>query len=581
AQVKQLAEFEMQLGFRSCFNFIPKGPYDVPADLRRWLISHGFEVGVHDLHHDGHLFNSRSSFERKAAEINRHLQHWGSRGFRAGFMLRNLEWQHQLDIEYDSSTFDTDPFELQSDGVGTIFPFWITDNRNGSPGNNGTAEQILQRGNNPNSSSKSPKSARKGYVELPYTLPQDSTLFLVLAETTADIWLRKVDWVAKKGGMALVNVHPDYVDFSGGGDSRRKYPLARYAELLNHVLDNYTGQFYHRLPIDVSTWFKSGSISSCRMAPTLESGVADGRSALKGKRAAVLLYSEYPADPRPRRAAEAMIEAGMEVDLHCLAGSSTEPCAENVGGVNVFRQRIKRSRDSKIAYLWKYAAFITSSFWFLMKNSVKRKYDVIHVHNMPDVLVFSTMLTKLFGTKVILDLHDPMPEVMMTIYGLEENKLSVRLLKQMEKWSIGFSDTVITVNEACRRIFSARSCSNEKVNVIMNSPDEGLFGFHETPRRSPRAPSPSEPFVIMYHGSIVERHGLDIAVQAFARLRRIAPFAELRIYGNETPFLHKILDSITDPALRQSVRFLGPKNLGQIVTAIRECDVGIIPNRRS
>ena len=124
-RVKELAELEMELGFRSSFNFTPEGPYSVPPALRSWLVDRGFEVGVHDLNHDGHLFSSRESFRLKAQRINHYLEEWNAVGFRSGYMLRNLDWIHDLNIAYDACTFDTDPFEPQPDGVNTIFPFWV------------------------------------------------------------------------------------------------------------------------------------------------------------------------------------------------------------------------------------------------------------------------------------------------------------------------------------------------------------------------------------------------------------------------------------------------------------------------
>ena len=122
-RVRRLAEREMELGFRSSFNLVPEGEYRSSRDLRDWLQSEGFEVGVHDLRHDGSLYRSRADFDRQAPRINYHLKDWGAVGFRAGFMFHNLDWLRQLDVEYDASTFDTDPFEPQPDGAGTIFPF--------------------------------------------------------------------------------------------------------------------------------------------------------------------------------------------------------------------------------------------------------------------------------------------------------------------------------------------------------------------------------------------------------------------------------------------------------------------------
>ena len=120
---RALMELERDLGFCSSFNFIPEGTYRVPVELREELTANGFEVGIHDLKHDGHLFSSRRKFTRRAAQINAYAREWGASGFRSGFMLRNLDWLHDLDVQYDASTFDTDPFEPQPQGRHTIFPF--------------------------------------------------------------------------------------------------------------------------------------------------------------------------------------------------------------------------------------------------------------------------------------------------------------------------------------------------------------------------------------------------------------------------------------------------------------------------
>jgi hypothetical protein len=225
SRVKQLAELEMKLGFRSSFNLIPEGGYMVPSALRSWLIDRGFEVGVHDLNHDGQLYSSRKGFQRKAIRISGYLKAWKAVGFRSGFMFRNLDWIRDLNAGYDSSTFDVDPFEPQPDGVGTIFPFWI----NGS-------------GN------------RRGYMELPYTMAQDSTLFLVLEKKCIEFWKRKLDWLVEHGGMALVNVHPDYVAFNGTIVPRDQYPSAYYSELLEYAFEKYGDRLWHALPREVAAY---------------------------------------------------------------------------------------------------------------------------------------------------------------------------------------------------------------------------------------------------------------------------------------------------------------------------------------
>src|ERR1700677_1312626 len=125
AKSRQLMQLEQESGFRSSFNFIPEGDYTVSQELREELVENGFEVGVHDLHHDGRLYWTRPDFSENAKWINLYLKEWEAKGFRSGFMPRNLDWLHELNIQYDASSFDTDPFEPQPDGVGTIFPFWV------------------------------------------------------------------------------------------------------------------------------------------------------------------------------------------------------------------------------------------------------------------------------------------------------------------------------------------------------------------------------------------------------------------------------------------------------------------------
>ena len=179
---RALMDIEEKLGFRSSFNFVA-GDYSAPEELLNEISTRGFEAGVHGLHHQGNIFRSRKIFEEQATKINQYLKKWNLAGFRSPSMYHNLEWLHELNIDYDASTFDTDPFEPQPDGVGTIFPFWVSGNSN-----------------------------QTGYVELPYTLPQDFLLFILMQQKNIDIWKKKLDWIAEKGGMALFITHPDYIE---------------------------------------------------------------------------------------------------------------------------------------------------------------------------------------------------------------------------------------------------------------------------------------------------------------------------------------------------------------------------------
>lgn len=564
---RSLMQLEMELGFRSSFNFVPEGSYRVPTELREELAEGGFEVGIHDLKHDGHLFASYRGFKRRAERINRYARKWGASGFRSGFMLRNLDWLHDLNVEYDASTFDTDPFEPQPDGGHTIFPFWV-------PRSNGSSVNGHQ------SATNSP--GRSGYVELPYTLPQDSTLFLVLGETTPEIWMRKLDWVAQHGGMVLVDAHPDYMSFNGAPQTTTQYPVALYREFLTYVQTRYAGEYWHALPKEIAAHVTQ--IRSSKINSSDQDELADLKTRrLRGRNAAVLLYSRFPADPRPRRAAQALAAQGVKVDIICLRDDDSEPAREILGGINVTRLRLKRRRGSKLGYVHQYGTFLLASFFYLASRSFKRRYDLVHVHNMPDILVFAATVPKLLGAKIVLDLHDPMPELMQTIFRLPEESLSVLMLKRLEKWSIRFADLVLTVNLACKKIYSSRSCQPDKIKVVINSPDDEVFRFQRGGVQDAygKNGNGSKPFVVLYHGSLVHRNGFDLAVKALEEVRKVIPSVRLRVCGHPTDFFEKVMESARQRGLDNSVDYLGARNLEQIVEAIEECDLGIIPNHRN
>jgi hypothetical protein len=163
-------------------------------------------------------------------------------------MHHNLEWIHELGMEYDASTFDTDPFEPQPDGTATIFPFWVSNSQGG------------------------------GYVELPYTLVQDYNLFVILQERTNEIWKRKLDWVAEHGGMVLMNTHPDYMWFDGK-QGRDEFPVALYSELLTYIRERYEGEYWHALPRDVARFYRGSLPASAVASPIGRKASAVARSA--------------------------------------------------------------------------------------------------------------------------------------------------------------------------------------------------------------------------------------------------------------------------------------------------------------
>jgi glycosyltransferase involved in cell wall biosynthesis len=329
---------------------------------------------------------------------------------------------------------------------------------------------------------------------------------------------------------------------------------------------------------------KTNSLTNVDMTPAIVSSKSSlsvpvtSAYSLAGKRVGMVMFSLYPADPRPRRAAEALLKEGMQIDLIC-EGEEKSPKREILDGLEIIRIPIKHRRGGALSYAYQYFAFILISAAILAWRSLRARYDIVYVHNMPDILVLSALLPKLFGAKVVLDQHDPMPELMTTIFGLDEKSLGVRVIRYLEKWSIARADLVITVNVACKRIFSRRSCSAEKIGIVMNSPDGEIFPYRAA--RSYPVRNLGQPFVIMYHGSLVERNGLDLAVDALARVHETLPMAELRVYGRSTPYLEQVMDKVRSLGLENNVSYLGAKKLEDLVREIEDCDVGVIPNQRN
>ena len=525
---KQLLEIEKKLGFKSSFNLVPER-YKVDKELRDLIVNEGFEVCVHGLKHDGKLFRSRKIFSERAIKINQYLKEWNSVGFRAPAVHHNLEWIGELDIEYDLSTFDTDPFEPQPDGVGTMFPF------------------LVER-----------KNGKTGYVELPYTLDQDFTLFILMKESSPKLWIDKLDWIAENGGMVLVIVHPDYLNFNKQRKTE-EYPVEYYSNFLKYVKENYEGKYWNALPKDVATYFKKNYYSKGPVQ--------------KGK-VLMVVYSYSPQDVRPRREAETLINAGYKVDMICLR-LPDQPKEENVYGVNVFRVNMSKSRLTKWKYITLYTQFFIRSFFKLNQLFFKNKYDFIHIHNMPDFLVFLSIIPKMFGSKVVLDLHDPTPEMLMTKFSEDDESKLTKLLKWQEKISIKFAHSIITTNKSFVEKFVQRGCPLEKINTVMNSPQESVF--NNVVYKS-KMKSDENKLVLMYHGLIVERYGLEDLMNAIKLLKDKIPEIELVVYGDGeyVPGLLKIIKKLK---LNEIVKYYGLISLEKIAEIIPKCDIGVIPNR--
>jgi glycosyltransferase involved in cell wall biosynthesis len=524
---RELMKIEEELGFRSSYNFV-SGDYEVPLDFIAEIKSHGFEVGVHGLHHKGNIFRSQKVFEEQAFKINQFIKKWDAVGFRHPSMYHNLDMIHGLNIEYDASTFDTDPFEPQSDGMGTIFPTWIAGNGN-----------------------------QRGYVELPYTLSQDFLLFIMLQQKNIDIWKTKLDWIAENGGMALINVHPDYLYFNKGKLKIDEFPAEYYKEFLIYIKTKYEGQYWHVLPRDIARFWKDHhGYPASRMTPKINVGM--------------LTYSFYTSDARVRRYAEALANRGDHVDVFTLRNLN-EKIYEVLNGVHVYRiQERKRDERGKLDYILRILKFFINSNYQLTKKHLQKSYDLIHVHSVPDFEVFAAILPKLTGTKIILDIHDPVPDFFLAKFSTK-NKKYYDILSYIEKISSNFAHHVITVTDYWMDKIAKRSkIPEDKISVTLNLPDIKMFNCSniKEPRKT------NEYFTVLYPGTINKHCGLDIAVRAINEVRKVIPKIKFEIYGSG-PELSNLKLLVKELSLEDIVFFLGNVPLEKIPSIMNNADIGI------
>ncbi len=215
AAVGPVLELERAHGVRSCWNFVPQR-YEIDSAHVSKLIEEGFEVGVHGLRHDGRDLESLSTFRQRLPEAHDAANRWGALGFRSASLHRKWEWMRLLSFEYDSSYPDTDPFEPQHGGCCTWLPFFNRD-----------------------------------VLELPLTLTQDHTLFVILRERDETAWVQKARFLRERGGLAMIDTHPDYLI-----DERI---LAAYDRFLDRFACDETA--WRALPREVSSWWRRRAAS--------------------------------------------------------------------------------------------------------------------------------------------------------------------------------------------------------------------------------------------------------------------------------------------------------------------------------
>jgi glycosyltransferase involved in cell wall biosynthesis len=285
----------------------------------------------------------------------------------------------------------------------------------------------------------------------------------------------------------------------------------------------------------------------------------------------MLVHGPYPLDPRVVRAARVAINEGYDVDV-VATRQPGEPAEERVEGVRVFRLPVTHTMGGAAArLLWEYVGFALLACMRLARLARKRNYAIVHVHNPPDFLILATLIPRLFGCRVIFDVHDLAPDMFnMRFDGRPGARLADRLLRGLERWATRIADGVITVHEAYAQELVRRGVPSEKLTVVMNSVDERSL--------PPPASASDDKFGIVYHGTVTPPYGLELLVEAVARLNGRVSGMRLDVYGTG--------DSVA--AARGRAHELGVADWvhftdrylphREVLESVRSASVGVIPN---
>ena len=294
-------------------------------------------------------------------------------------------------------------------------------------------------------------------------------------------------------------------------------------------------------------------------------------------RICIIRQGFYPLDTRVRREVHALASSGHEVDVICVRRPGQRR-RERIGRVTVYRLPLPlRRTNGRSRYLLQYAVFGVAAAVLASILHCRRRWQVVQVNSMPDALVFAAVVPRVLGARVLLDLHECMPEFFSVKYAVGPTHPAMRALVAAEQASIRFAHRAITCTEEMRQTFVARGACPEKIKVVLNSSDEAIFDV----RRHPPAARRPDRFTLICHGAIERSYGLDTVVRAAALLRGEIRGLRLEIYGEGT--YRRALEELTDElGLNGSVSFSdGFVPIEELVAAIANADVGVVAMRRN
>ena len=294
-------------------------------------------------------------------------------------------------------------------------------------------------------------------------------------------------------------------------------------------------------------------------------------------RVCLIRQGYHPLDTRVRREIDALTAAGHDVDVVC-ARRPGERYRDRLGRVTVLRLPLAAARtQDPLGYVFRYAVFGLAAALVVAALWRRRRWDIVQVNSMPDALVFAALVPRLCGARVLLDLHESMPEFFQVKFGVGPRHPAVRLVAATEQASIRFAHRTITCTEQMRAAFVARGAPADRIDVVLNASDEQVFDAG----RHPPAPRRPDRFTLICHGAIEHSYGLDTLVRAAALVRDEIPGLRIAIYGDGTyrRELQRLGAELgLDGALWMSD---GWAPIDDLVGAIADADAGVVAMRRN
>ncbi|OGO22183.1 MAG: hypothetical protein A2144_14855 [Chloroflexi bacterium RBG_16_50_9] len=284
-------------------------------------------------------------------------------------------------------------------------------------------------------------------------------------------------------------------------------------------------------------------------------------------RVCIVRHKCYPRGVPTRRNAETLVAQGYEVDVICLKDRS-EKSREVVRGVNVYRLPVEHHRGGFSRYLFEYNAFFFLAFWKLTWLSLTRRYRVVEVDNMPDFLVFTTLVPRLLGAKVVFQILDHTPEVFAESFRVSTRHPIIRLLRLVEKASVRWADYCLGTQIINRQIMESHGVPSSKIAVVLNVPDS-VFD------QLPAVPHNNGVFCVITHGNLLEKYGVQTLIQAVPLLIKEIPNLKVKIVG-DGEYRSSLEGQAKSLDVDKFIEFTGWVLPEEVVTHINQADVGVV-----